>query len=127
MKILICAGIFPPEVGGPASYARKLALTLSKRGHQVTVVTYSDKKKIDDFYPFPVVRIVRSKFKPWHYLRYLAAILTRGLTADVLYAQDQVSAGYPTYLASKILRKPFVIKVTGDYSWEQALNRDFTT
>lgn len=127
LKILICAGIFPPDVGGPASYARKLALEMDKLGHQVNVVTYSDKKKIDDYYPFPVIRIVRSQFKPWHYLRYLSVILWRGLSADVLYAQDQVSAGYPAYLASKVLRKPFLIKVTGDYSWEQAFNRSFTT
>ena len=43
MNILICAGIFPPDVGGPASYGQKLALAMQKRGHQVTVVTYSDK------------------------------------------------------------------------------------
>ena len=126
MNILICAGIFPPDVGGPASYGQKLALAMQKRGHQVTVVTYSDKKKVDDYYPFPVIRILRSRFKPWHYLRYFLAIFRHGLGADVLYAQDQVSAGYPTYLASKILRKPFAIKVTGDYSWEQAMNRGFT-
>src|SRR3989338_6871573 len=126
MNILICAGIFPPDVGGPASYGQKLALAMQKRGHQVTVVTYSDKKKVDDYYPFPVIRILRSRFKPWHYLRYFLAIFRHGLGADVLYAQDQVSAVYPTYLASKILRKPFAIKVTGDYSWEQAMNRGFT-
>src|SRR3989338_3033583 len=126
MTILICAGIFPPDVGGPASYGRKLALALDKCGHKIVVVTYSDKKKIDDYYPFPVIRILRSTFKPWHYLRYFLAILKHGFVSDILYAQDQVSAGYPTYLASKILRKPFVVKVTGDYSWEQAANRGLT-
>lgn len=127
MKILICAGIFPPDVGGPATYSRALALELAKRGHEIAVVSYSDKKKVDDYYPFPVIRILRSQFKPRHYLQYLLAILQHGRKADVFYAQDQVSAGFPAYLASKILGKPFVLKVTGDYSWEQAANRGLTS
>ena len=125
MNILICAGIFPPDVGGPASYGRQLAEALIARGHKVKVVTYSD-KKLEDYYPFPVIRVTRSDFKPWHYFRYLLAVLRHGFGAEVLYVQDQVSAGYPTYLAGKILRKPLVIKITGDYSWEQATNRGFT-
>ena len=127
MKILICAGIFPPDVGGPASYGLNLAMALVARGHEVKVVTYSDKKKVEDYYPFPVVRILRSTFKPWHYFRYLLALLVNGVSANVLYAQDQVSAGYPSLLASRILRKPFLLKVTGDYSWEQAMNRGLTS
>lgn len=125
MKILICAGIFPPESGGPATYSQSLALELSKRGHQVVVITYTDRKNLD-LYPFPVVGITRSRFKPWHYFKYFRAVRKFGKAADVLYAQDPVSAGYPTFLAARVLKKPFVVKITGDYSWEQAMGRGLT-
>ena len=124
-KILICTGIFPPEVGGPATYSKIVAEELVKRGHHVRVLTYSDKPQKDN-YSFPVIRILRSGFKPLHYLKYFLAVQRYGMKADVLYAQDPVSAGYPTYLAARILKKPFAVKITGDYSWEQAHGRGLT-
>jgi glycosyltransferase involved in cell wall biosynthesis len=128
MKILICAGIFPPEAGGPATYSKLLAEELAKRGHEVRVITYAGQKsevgsRMSDF---PIFRIVRSRFKPWHYYKYFRAVKKYGRKADVLYAQDPVSAGYPTYLAAKVLKKPYLVKITGDYSWEQAMGRKLT-
>ena len=104
MKILICTGIFPPEVGGPATYTRKLAEALVQRGHSVQVVTYSNDKPEGD-YSFAVIRVKRSWFKPWHYFKYYLAVKKYGRDADVLFAQDPVSSGYPTYLANKRLKK----------------------
>jgi len=123
MKIVVCAGIFPPDIGGPATYSRVLADELTKRGHKVSVVTYADSLKDDRRYNFAVQRVLRGKIKPLHYFRYFRAVKQLGKNADLLYAQDPVSAGYPTYLASRFLKKPFVVKVTGDYSWEQACFR----
>lgn len=125
MRLLICTGIFPPESGGPATYSQNLASELKARGHDVSVITYTDEKLVVQ-YPFPVVGITRSRFKIWHYFKYFLAARRLGKGVDVLYAQDPVSAGYPTFLAAKILKKPFVVKVTGDYSWEQAMGRGLT-
>ncbi len=132
MNILLCTGIFPPEIGGPATYTQNLAEELIKRGHKVRVVTYSDNRKPEvgslksERSDFPIFRITRSRFKPWHYYKYYRAVKKYGVDADVLYAQDSVSAGYPTYLAAKIIKKPYVVKITGDYSWEQAMGRGLT-
>jgi glycosyltransferase involved in cell wall biosynthesis len=124
-RILICAGIFPPESGGPATYSLGLARSFQARGFAVRVITYVDHPYKTD-YSFPVVQISRSWLKPWHYYKYLRAVKRFGQDADVLYAQDTVSAGYPTCIAAKSLKKPFVVKVTGDYSWEQATRRGLT-
>lgn len=136
MRILICSGIFPPEAGGPATYSKLLAEEMAKRGHEVRVITYgggnlkvsatSSGDVAEGFSPPPVVRIRRSWFKPWHYYKFFRAVKKYGKDCDVLYAQGPVSDGYPTYLAAKSLKKPFAIKVTGDYSWEQAMNRGLT-
>ncbi len=77
-------------------------------------------------YPFPVIYIRRSVLKPLHYFRYFRAARKHGAKADVIYAQDPVSSGYPASLAARSLKKPFVLRVPGDYSWEQAYGRKLT-
>jgi len=126
MKILLCAGIFPPEAGGPATYTKTLAEELQKRGHEVAVITYADHhlSRACDYSVYP---IVRSWFKPLHYYKYFRMVRRLGKNFDLFYAQDPVSAGYPTYLAAKILKKPYLVKVTGDYSWEQAMGKGVTS
>lgn len=125
MKVLLCAGIFPPDIGGPATYTEILAEELSRRGHKVAVVCYSHSLRRDD-YTLPVTRVLRSKNKFSHYFRYFQAVKKLGADFDVLFAQDPVSSGYPTFLASRMLRKPYLVKITGDYSWEQARGRGQT-
>ena len=40
MRILIATGIYPPDIGGPATYSSLLVRELTARGHFVDVVTY---------------------------------------------------------------------------------------
>ena len=42
VKVVIVSGIWPPDVGGPASHAPELADFLHGRGHEVRVVTTAD-------------------------------------------------------------------------------------
>ena len=57
-KIVIAADIFPPDIGGPATYSRKLADELVKKNWQVQLICYSDKQQ-EDKYSFYVNRIIR--------------------------------------------------------------------
>jgi len=57
-----------------------------------------------------------------HFL-YFWSLLRLAKNADVIYAQNLVSAGLPAALVSKILRKKFVLKSVGDYAWEQGTAR----
>ncbi|OGE76533.1 MAG: hypothetical protein A3C85_03860 [Candidatus Doudnabacteria bacterium RIFCSPHIGHO2_02_FULL_48_21] len=125
-KILIATGIFPPDVGGPATYSRALSGELAKRGHSVDVVTYADKDKNLPQTDFPVTRIIRSRFKPWHYWKFYRAVVRLGANTDLIYAQGQVSEGYPAFMAARYLKKPLAVKITGDYSWERAVNSGYT-
>lgn len=43
-RILIITGIFPPDIGGPATYVPQMATALAERGHSITVMTLSDEK-----------------------------------------------------------------------------------
>ncbi|MBI3634362.1 MAG: glycosyltransferase family 4 protein [Candidatus Yonathbacteria bacterium] len=106
MKILIATGIFPPQIGGPATYSKLLFEEFPQRGLSVAVVNFGSYLKLP--------KIIR-------HLVYFLNILLSGLFVDIIYAQDPVSVGLPAMIASKILRKGFYLKVVGDYAWEQEL------
>ena len=86
MKILTITGIFPPDIGGPATYVPALSRDLGERGHKIAVVTLSDALDHDDRpYGFAVLRIRRSLFKPWRFLLTVLRILREGRSAQVVY------------------------------------------
>jgi glycosyltransferase involved in cell wall biosynthesis len=121
MNVLIVTGIFPPDIGGPATYVPTMASELVKRGHKITVVTLSEPVDYDDrSYGFRVQRIRRSAFKPWRLLLTVLRILRDGRSAHVLYVNglylESVTANF-------LLRKPMVQKIVGDWAWERATNK----
>ncbi len=103
-KILIATPLYPPDVGGPATYAKILEQELPKRGVEVKLVKFSDVKK------WP--RILR------HFL-YFLKVLKSGGDIKIIFALDPVSVGLPAILAAKLLGKKFIVKVVGDFAWEQ--------
>lgn len=117
MKLLIAADIFPPESGGPATYVVTLANELAKRGVDVRIVSLnpkSDASKVSC-----PVHSVTSSFKPLRYWQYYQLLRHHGRDLDVIYAMGPVNAGWPALRAAKKLGKKFVVKVVGDYAWEQ--------
>ncbi|MDP3934626.1 MAG: glycosyltransferase family 4 protein, partial [Candidatus Giovannonibacteria bacterium] len=107
-RILIATGIFPPEGGGPATYSKILLDELPKENFGVRVLSFISFRR----YP----KILR------HILYFIKA-LRLGKNADIIFAQDPVSVGFPAMLAAKILRKKFILKIVGDYAWEQGVQR----
>lgn len=108
MNILIATGIYPPQIGGPATYSKLLYDRLPARGHSVTVVNFGDVLHLP--------KIIR-------HFAYFFILCWRARGTDVVYAQDPVSVGLPALLATKLLRKKFVLKIVGDYAWEQGVLR----
>lgn len=107
-KVLVTTGLFPPEVGGPATYSKILFEELPKSGLKVEVVPFSRVRH------FP--KIIRHLF-------YFFVVLRAGKNADIIFAQDPVSVGVPSALAAMVLRKRFLLKIVGDYAWEQGVQR----
>ena len=106
MKIVIATPLYPPESGGPATYAKVLEEELPKLGIEVTLVKFSD---------------VRRRW--FRHLRYFRRVLKAAHGADLVYALDAVSVGFPAMAAAKLRRKPFVVKIVGDFAWEQGSQR----
>ena len=108
MKILLATGIFPPQIGGPATYAKLLSDELPRRGIDVEVASFSD------YLDKP--KVVR------HFL-YFRELFRKAQGVDLVYALDPVSVGLPALLASQIRAKKLVLRVPGDYAWEQGAQR----
>jgi len=121
MNITIITGIFPPDIGGPASYVPKIAAELVRRGHAVQVVCLSDSLNHDDSgYSFAVIRLRREVFKPWRILKSIWTIRKAAKHSDVVYVNG---LPFESALAAMSVSVPMVHKVVGDYAWERARRR----
>lgn len=115
MKVIVVSGIWPPDVGGPASHAPEVAEFLRRRGHEVEVVITADGPPAPEGYP---VHWVSRALKPG--LRHAAVVkLLTGLAreANVIYTTGMVGR---SSLGSLAARTPFVIKLTADPAFERA-------
>ena len=108
MKILIATGIYPPQVGGPAYYAKGLQGALSEAGHEVKVVTYG-----------ALMRLPTGL----RHLAFLARLVPKLLWADRVIALDTFSVAWPLALATRLVRVPFVVRTGGDFVWEEYVER----
>lgn len=120
-RITIAAGSFWPEIGGPSSYVKSILPKIKEAGFEVDLIVRSKKRKYpeDSGLDFKIYRIKDWPGKPLNYLRYFLKFIGKAKSSDFIYAQGPVSSGYPAYLANKFLKKKFVVKITGDYAWEQ--------
>ncbi len=103
-RITIATGLFPPDIGGPATYSALLADALPQKNISARVSYFGAVRHMP--------RIAR------HALYFLRLAFTaRG--SDIIFAQDPVSVGLPALIAANMLDTRFVLKVVGDYAWEQ--------
>ncbi len=119
MRVLVVSGIWPPDVGGPASHAPEVADFLLARGHRVEVVTTADGCARAS------ARIrcgssPRSVPVGLRHLRAAALIARRAKANDVVYATGMLGR---TTAGCAVARRPFVVKLTQDPAFERALRR----
>ena len=118
MKVLIVSGIWPPDVGGPASHAPDVADFLHSRGHEVEVVTTADAAPEQRAYP---VRAVPRHYRPGvrHY-RGAALVHHRARENDVVYTTGIFGR---SALGAALARTPYVVKLTADPAFERSRRR----
>jgi glycosyltransferase involved in cell wall biosynthesis len=114
VRVLVVSGIWPPDVGGPASHAPEVADWLAARGHEVEVLTTAAREPEQRAYP---VRWVARSLPAG--VRHLA-VASRIAQArpDVVYATSMAGR---TSLGTFVSRRPFVLKLAGDAAFERAL------
>lgn len=125
MRILITTPIFPPEIGGPATYVYEFARRASKLGHKIDIITLAD-SEVSDLSGVQIHKIPRGKSKISRELQLLAKILYVARGCNIIYAQNPTAIGLPSAIAAKLLRKPLVVKFVGDTAWEKAFREGKT-
>ena len=123
MKIILATGIYPPDIGGPATYVRALAEELVNKNAEVIVVTYEQNSEFRiQNSEFSVIRVAKSGGPLLRWWRYAAALKKYASDADIVYAFSSVSCGVPLILAR--LKKPKkMLRLGGDFFWERYTDR----
>lgn len=106
--VVIATGVYPPEIGGPATFTVAFEQGLKQYGISYTIIPFSGVRK------FP--KIVR-------HLAYFFKVLQAVQSCSIVLALDPVSVGLPALFAARVRRTPFYLRAGGDYAWEQAVAR----
>ena len=112
MRVLVVSGIWPPDVGGPATHAPEVGDMLAQRGHAVVALTTAVSEPAPREYP---VRWVSRSLPPGVRHAAVAAEVARlSRRADVVYATSMIGRSAFAALA------PLVVKVAGDPAFERS-------
>ena len=109
LRITIATGIYPPDIGGPATFAVAVERAWQDAGHDVRVLSFTR------FRALPTG--IRHLLYMFHLFR-----IAKG--SHVILALDPVSVGLPTRAVSRMRGIPFMLRLVGDYAWEQYVQRN---
>ena len=113
--MLIVSGIWPPDVGGPASHAPELAEFLLERGHDVEAVVTADAAPAAA--GFEVHWVSRRLPVGARHAAVAALVARRAVGSGVVYATSML--GRAT-LGATLARRPVVVKLVADEAYERA-------
>ena len=115
MRVLIVSGIWPPDVGGPASHSPELAARLHSRGHEVEVLTTAEAAPAAEAYP---VQWVGRGLPPGvRHAAFGLRLARLARAADVVYVNSVLTRGVS---GARAARRPVVVKLTDDPAYERA-------
>jgi glycosyltransferase involved in cell wall biosynthesis len=118
MRVLVVSGIWPPDVGGPASHAPDVAAYLVEHRHDVHVLTTANAQPAQESYP--VTWLSRSIPKGLLHIRTGLEIARLARSVDVVYTTGMFGR---TAGGAALARTPYVIKLTADPAFERARRR----
>jgi glycosyltransferase involved in cell wall biosynthesis len=115
MRVTLLPGIWPPDVGGPATHGPELARFLVARGDDVRVVTMASAPPTER--PCEIVTVDRSRPFPLRYGLLAVRGARSARSADVVYASATYAAAA---FAAGAARRPLVVKLVSDPAYERA-------
>ncbi|MDD5623208.1 MAG: glycosyltransferase family 4 protein [Candidatus Peribacteraceae bacterium] len=123
MKIVLATGIYPPEIGGPATYVEALAREFVDAGHEVVVVAYgADRSDAVESGKWKVSFVSRRGGPPARWCRYGSVLNDVAKDADIVEAFSSMSCGVPVMFSDA--KKPKkVLRLGGDFFWERYTDR----
>ena len=120
MDILITVGIFPPDIGGPASFVPKISKYLINKGHNVKIICLTDKEHLDYRDEFSVIRINRNLPIISRWFKTIVKIYKVSKKSDLIFVNG---LGTEATIANLFSRKKVIRKIVGDPVWERVYNK----
>jgi glycosyltransferase involved in cell wall biosynthesis len=126
VRILLTSGIFPPQIGGPATYLPQLAQDLENDGHCVTIITLGENDEIGFKVSTKVIKIGRGKSLSKRMLKTTIALIRESKKSEAVFSNGLF---LETALAITFTRKRLrsVVKIVGDPVWERDRNKGHTS
>jgi glycosyltransferase involved in cell wall biosynthesis len=110
------SGIWPPDIGGPASHGPDVGRFLASRGHRVWAVTSASDGR-PELCGFPVRAVRRDRPRPLRLASGLALAAAAARDADVVYAAGMYTR---SAIAASLNSVPLVVKLVNDPAYERA-------
>ena len=121
MRILVTVGIFPPDIGGPATFVPKIAKYFQDElNYEIEILTLSDNKNLNINDDFSVKRIDRNLPIIYRWLKTIFTIYKLGKNKDLIFVNG---LGTETTIANIFLKKKIIRKIVGDPVWERAYSK----
>ena len=121
MRVLVTVGIFPPDIGGPATFVPNIAdYFQNDLNYEIEILTLSDRKNLDLKDSFSVKRIDRNLPIIYRWLKTIFTIYKLGKNKDLIFVNG---LGTETTIANIFLKKKIIRKIVGDPVWERAYNK----
>ena len=121
MRVLVTVGIFPPDIGGPATFVPKIAKYFQDElNYEIEILTLSDNKNSNINDDFSVKRIDRNLPIIYRWLKTIFTIYKLGKNKDLIFVNG---LGTETTIANIFLKKKIIRKVVGDPVWERAYSK----
>jgi len=107
MRITLVTGIYPPEIGGPAQYAKNLRDIWISEGYKVDVKIFG-----------------RFQWIPWgiRHVVFMFYIIPTVLISDCVFTLDAFSSGVVLFVG-KLFSKKVIFRTGGDALWEGYVER----
>ena len=114
-------GIFPPDIGGPATFVPKIAKYFQDElNYEIEILTLSDNKNSNINDDFSVKRIDRNLPIIYRWLKTIFTIYKFGKNKDLIFVNG---LGTETTIANIFLKKKIIRKIVGDPVWERAYSK----
>ena len=114
-------GIFPPDIGGPATFVPKIAKYFQDElNYEIDILTLSDSKNLKIKDDFSVKRIDRNLPIIYRWLKTIFTIYKLGKNKDLIFVNG---LGTEATIANIFLKKKIIRKVVGDPVWERAYSK----
>ena len=114
-------GIFPPDIGGPATFVPKITKYFQDElNYEIEILTLSDNKNLNIKDDFSVKRIDRNLPIIYRWLKTIFTIYKLGKNKDLIFVNG---LGTEATIANIFLNKKIIRKIVGDPVWERAYSK----